>query len=68
MSIWNNGKWKICCVCDNGQDFGNFEESVSRDAIWYNNLNLLLEERNCPNVLATNFFFINFDLMMIWKF
>ena len=29
------GKWKVCCACDNGQDFGNFEEwaPVSRHAI-----------------------------------
>ena len=53
------GKWQICCVWGNGQDFGKSEKSlyqVPLPAIWYKNLNLLLEVCILPNVLGINFF------------
>ena len=61
-----NGKWMICCLWDNSQDFDNFEESLCQVKLFdTKNLNLLLRWCIYPNILAVNFFFHN---LFCWRY
>ena len=46
------GKGRICCVWDNGQDFGNFEESVCQGMIFDTKLEPVVGRVYLPQWLA----------------
>ena len=59
-------KWKICCVREDGQDFGNFEESLCQGMLFdIKKLNLLLKGCICTIVLEIHFFFYN---LTCWRY